>query len=99
MTADGYAVDENGAWIVDKIVQQTQVNSGNRDVRLFDVMVGDDFVTVKVKLNSCHYILHTDIGNYGNGSYDFWCGDAALFQATFVDNVLMSYHYEVRYTG
>lgn len=167
LTADGYAVDENGAWIVDKMVQQTQVsepvelsdflydnnvynvanrvggmdvtqtnefkecaigdkltvgiladsisvtgvgvdvydcitdviNSGNRDVTLFNVRIGDDLETVKAKLNSCHYIFHTDIGNYGNGSYDFWCGDAALFQATFVDNVLLSYHYEVRYTG
>lgn len=166
LTPDGYAVDEKGAWIVDGVVQVTQIskyielsdyldegnvfnaandiggmvvtqsnkfkqcavgdkltigiladsiseytlrphvyttitdiiNDGNQKVTFFNVLIGDDFEIVRNKLNHWNYALETDVTKNGDSRYDFWCSDASTFRATFRNNILISYCYEVRYT-
>ena len=72
------------------------INSGNKDVSLFGICIGDTLEEVKQKHGEMYRNMFEELGN---GVYGFWFGDAAVLYATFEDDKLVSYIYEVRYTS
>lgn len=69
------------------------INSGNENVTLFGIKIGDTLKQVKA---GCDWSYSKQTGT---DEYMFMLGDAATFKAVFSQNALASYTYEVRYTG
>lgn len=96
----GILADAPSEYDPETINEYTQItdiiNSGNANVSFYGIEIGDGYDTVKEKLEAKYQGM--SIEKQENGKYDFYLGDAAILYATFSNDRLVKYEYQLRYT-